>query len=80
MAIEKIKNWGLFGSYHPIFVVNRLNWQCCLAGSSKPAPRNFIFSPAMGANYSSELISIERYAPQFIGHNKLFLGSVYRCD
>ena len=35
-----------------------------------------IFSLAMGANYSFELISIESYAPQFIGHNKLFLGSV----
>ena len=32
---------------------------------------------AMGAYYSFELISIETYAPQFIGHNKLFLGSVY---
>ena len=32
---------------------------------------------AMGADYSFELISIETYAPQFIGHNKLFLGSVF---
>ena len=31
----------------------------------------------MGADYSFELISIETYAPQFIGHNKVFLGSVY---
>ena len=31
---------------------------------------------AMGADYSLELISIETYAPQFIGHNKLFLGGV----
>ena len=30
----------------------------------------------MGADYSFELISIETYAPQFIGHNRLFLGSV----
>jgi hypothetical protein len=31
----------------------------------------------MGAEaYSIELISIETYAPQFIGHNKNFLGSV----
>ena len=30
----------------------------------------------MGADYSFELISIETYAPQFIGHNKFFLGSV----
>ena len=30
----------------------------------------------MGADYSFELISIETYAPQFIEHNKVFLGSV----
>ena len=73
MAIEKIK---ILGAIWPIFAVNRLNWQCCLAGSSKTATRIFIFSMAMGADYSFELISIEIYAPQFIGHNKLFLGSV----
>ena len=27
----------------------------------------------MGADYSFEPISIETYAPQFIGHNKVFL-------
>ena len=30
----------------------------------------------MGADYSFELISIETYAPQFIGRNNFFLGSV----
>ena len=30
----------------------------------------------MDADYSFELISIKTYAPQFIGHNKIFLGSV----
>ena len=40
------------------------------------APRILIFSMAMGADYSFELISIETYVPQFIGHNKFFLGSV----
>ena len=30
----------------------------------------------MGANHSIELIFIETYAPQFIEHNKIFLGSV----
>ena len=30
----------------------------------------------MGADYSIELISIETYEPQFIGHNKIFLDSV----
>ena len=32
---------------------------------------------AMGADYSFELIFIETYAPQFIGHNNFFLGSVW---
>ena len=31
---------------------------------------------AMGADYSMQHISIETYVPQFIGHNKIFLGSV----
>ena len=62
----------------PIFAVNRLNWQCCLAGSSKRAPRILNFSIAMDADYSFELISVETYAPQFIGYNKLFLGSVIK--
>ena len=31
---------------------------------------------AMDADYSFELIFVETYAPQFIGHNKFFLGSV----
>ena len=31
---------------------NGLNWQCCLAGSSKTAPRILIFSMAMGAKPS----------------------------
>ena len=41
------------------------------------APRILIFSMAMGANYSFELISIETYEPQFIEHSKLFVGRVY---
>ena len=28
--------------------------------------------------YAFELISIETYAPQFIGHNRIFLGSVWQ--
>ena len=31
----------------------------------------------MGAYYSFELNSIKTYAPQFFGHNALFLRSVY---
>ena len=64
----------------PIFVVNRLSWQCCLAGISKIAPRILIFSIAMGADYSFELIFLVHWVPQFIGHNKSFLDSVlYFC-
>ena len=40
------------------------------------AHRILIFSMAMGPDYSFELNSIETYAPQFFGHNDLFLGSV----
>ena len=39
-------------------------------------PQDFDVSIVMGADYSFELIFIETYAPQFIGHNKFFLGSV----
>ena len=54
---------------------NGLNWQCFLAVSSITAPRILISLMTMVAD-SFELISIETCAPQFIGHNKLFLGSV----
>ena len=40
------------------------------------APMILVFSMAMSAYNSFELISIETYALQFIGHNKSFLGSV----
>ena len=33
---------------------------------------------AMGADYAFELIFNETCAPQFNGHNKFFLASVYR--
>ena len=52
-----------------------LNWQCCLASSSKTAPRILISSMAMGADYSFQLISIETFAPQYKRLDKLFLGS-----
>ena len=80
MAIEKINQnpGGHFGATSstalptqpvwPIFLVDWLNWQCCLAGSSKTAPWILIFSMAMGANYSFELIFNEPCAPQFNGH------------
>ena len=43
-------------------------------------PGIWLFSIAMGSDYSFELISIETYALQFIGHNNFFLGSVGRAE
>ena len=85
MAIEKIKILGgvleLALPIQPIHQENGpngLNWQCCLAGSSKTAPRILIFSIVLGAEYSFYVKSIVTYAPQFKWHNKSFLGSVIR--
>jgi hypothetical protein len=50
----------------PIFLVDRLNWQCCLAGSSKTAPRILIFLMAMSADYSFELIFNEICSPNLM--------------
>ena len=85
-SLKKSKSWSRFGATSqtalpiqpiwPIFLVDRLNWQCCLAGSSKTAHRILIFSMAMGADYSSELIFNETCAPQFNGRNDFFLASV----
>ena len=85
--LKKSKSWGPFWSYQlkalpiqPIYHENGpngLNWQCCLAGSSKTAPTILIFSIAMGADYSFELISIVHSVPQFFMHNKSILGRVW---
>ena len=64
------KQYCQFLPIQPIHLKNGPNvlyWQFCLAGSSKMAPRILIFSIAMVADYSFELISIETSAPQFIG-------------
>ena len=58
------------------FGPNWPNWQCCLAGSSKTAPRILIFSIVLGAEYSSYLKSIVSYAPAFLGYNNLVLAIV----
>ena len=63
MAIEKIKILGAvlelpakqhcqFSPFGPLYEVNGLDWQCCLVGSSKTAPRILIFSIAMSAKPS----------------------------
>ena len=54
----------------PIFPVNGLYWQCCLAGSSKTAHRiSTFFSFDMGAGHSVEVKNIDIYVPAFFKHN-----------
>ena len=60
----------------PSFEVNGLDWQCCLASSSKRAPRIFIFSIALGAEYLSHVKFIAARAPTFLGYIILVLASV----
>ena len=64
--------------YHKIGP-NWPNWpnrQCCLAGSSKTAPRILIFSIAMGADYSFYVKTIETHARAFLTLTTLVIGSV----
>ena len=58
------------------FEVNWLDWQCCLAGSSKRAPRILIFSITMGADYSFYVKFIATRAPTFFGYIISVLASV----
>ena len=53
-----------------------MDWQCCLAGSSKRAPRVLIFSIAMGAEYLSYVKSIATFALTFFGYIISVLASV----
>jgi hypothetical protein len=55
---------------------NRPNWQCCLAGSSKTAPRILIFSIAMGADHSFYVKTIETHARAFLSLNISAIGTV----
>ena len=57
-------------------MVNWLDWQCCLAGSSKTAPRILILSITMGADYSFQVKNIEIWAPAFFKHNNSFIATV----
>ena len=60
--LKKPKSWELSWSYQlnstadlanlAHFEVNELDWQCCLAGSSKTASRILIFSIAIDADGS----------------------------
>ena len=47
----------------PNFEVNGLDWQCCLADSSKTAPRILIFLIAMDADNQFYVKFIANYAP-----------------
>ena len=50
------------------------NWQCCLAGSSKTAPRILVFSIAMDADYSFYVKFIATYASAFLRYNNSVLA------
>ena len=52
------------------------DWQCCLASSSKTAPRIFIFSIVLGAEYLSYVKSIQTHARAFFPLNISTVGSV----
>ena len=62
LQLKKSNSWEPFW---PDFEVIGLDLQCCLAGSSKTAPRIFIFSIVLGAEYLSYVKSIETYATHF---------------
>jgi hypothetical protein len=61
----------------PIYLKIGPNWQCCLAGSSKTAPRILIFSIAMGAEYLSYVKFIATESPTFFGYIISVLASVH---
>ena len=62
--LKKSKSWGPFWSYQLSSTANSAYSPQKLAKWAELAV--LIFSMAMGADYSLELISIETYAPQFI--------------
>ena len=66
MAIEKIKILGALLEIR----------QCCLAGSSKRAPRILIFSIANDADNSFYVKFIATYASTFFGYIILVLAMV----
>ena len=73
MATEKMPIQPIW----PFFVVNGLDWQCCLDGSIKTAPRILIVSIVMGADYSFVVKNNEIWAPAFFKHNNSFIATVY---
>ena len=66
----------------PIYLKIGLTWpnrQCCLAGSSKMAPRILIFSIAMGADHSFYVKTIETHSRAFLPLNISAIGTV-KCN
>ena len=64
----------------PIYLKIGPNWpnrQCCLAGTSKMAPKILIFSIAMCANYTFYMKTIETHARAFFKIIIFSIGSVY---
>ena len=53
-----------------------MNWQSCLPGSFKTAPRIYFFFNCHGCRFL--IWAYFHCVPKFIGHNKIFLGSVHR--
>ena len=82
--LKKSKSWGPFWSYQLNSSANPAHLpqirQCCLAGSSKTAPRILIFSTAMGADFSLYVKSIAIYGPAFFGYDNSVLASVNRIE
>ena len=88
MTIEKIKILGAVLEsctcytalpIQPIYLKIGTNWpywQCCLAGSSKTAPRILIFSIIMDADYLSYVKSIETHECAFLPLNISAIGTV----
>ena len=86
LELKKSKFWCRLGATSspalpiwpiwPNFEVIGLNWQCFLAGSSKTAPRIFIFSIVLGAECLSYLKSIETHARAFLTLIILSIGTV----
>ena len=81
--LKKWKFWEPFWTYRLNSTANTAhlpqNWAklACFAGSSKTAPRIFIFSIVLGSEYSSYVKSIATYVcPPKSWYNNSFLGGV----
>ena len=82
LQLKKIKILGARYGALPIwpiwpnFEVNGLDWLCWLVGTSKTAPRIFVFSIVLGAEYLSYVKFIETHARAFFTLDILFIETV----